>query len=206
MNTRIYDKNLDNYEKFYHSVFARFRHLDDMVIPNDYKETVDYILKESGMPETWAQAAMRYFGICDCSAPETQRVIGNSLHVSATCIRDRVTNAITACNIYLKIMKMGISKYMEMENTRGLLDAVTKFQDRYQELEARRQQLLNEKQQVIKEMDDLVASFAESYDAYPGTALRIARTKYRPGSVLRAVDMLCGKIPKMEKEEDHGQG
>ena len=115
--------NRNGYEKFYQTVFnSKYVSKEDSfnrkTLPDDYKETVLYVINNSGFKKKYIYILMHFFGIGDCNKPEIYKIIGNHFGVTANAVCQMKNRAIGLCRLSptKDILQMGITKYTEEQS------------------------------------------------------------------------------------------
>lgn len=189
---------LDNYQKFYRAIFKDdfWSPFERMILPPDYKETVRYVLEETGLKAKWIDAAERHYGIGKYKAEESLTAIAAVYGVADTTVKYYLYNCLRWCaySSRRKLLQMGLTAYeKENETFHTFPDLVMEFQKKYQALETERQRLLLEKAKLVASMNDLVKAFAAEHNLDEGKAALLAKRKPAKLSFIQMEDLKKGQ-------------
>lgn len=188
---------LDNYQKFYKAIFKDdfWSPFETMKLPPDYKETVCYVLEETGLEAKWIDAAERRYGIGRYKTEESLTAIAAVYGVADTTVKYYLYNCLRWCaySSRRKLLQKGLAAYeKENESFHTFPDQAMEFQKKYQALEAERQRLLLEKAKVVASMKDLVKAFATEHNLDEGKAALLAKRKPTKLSFVQVEDLKRG--------------
>lgn len=182
----------DGYEAFYQSLlgdktFAR------AALPFDYKESVDYVIKNTDLNDNEALVVMRYYGIVDFCQHETLEAIGKDLNVTRGRVNNINAKALYKCRSkeHFDILKLGLSKYnLLQEQTKQAHDKELEhlktehqaLMDKQNNKHDERMQIIASKpsnEVIIEMLPDNVQSILEQ------TPIAVLKLSVRPDNALR---------------------
>lgn len=106
---------LNNYQKFYKAIFKDdfWSPFETMKLPPDYKETICYVLEETGLKTEWIDATERRYGIGRYETEESLTAIAAIYGVTDSTIKYYLYNCLRWCTYSprRKLLQMGLAKY-----------------------------------------------------------------------------------------------
>ena len=184
MRMKMNNEITDPYMRFYCAVFNNGH--DHMQVPDDYKETVLYVLNETGLADTWVDAVKHFFGLDGCK-PESLKEIAEKKQASVSAIvgyLDRVYIKCWHSKYRNELLILGLKEYERQNDGMNELPVkMAEFQKQYQQLKA-------ERLEAAKKMKNLLKAYAEENHISVEHAKRIAAKEVKDRTVTEAKDML----------------
>ncbi len=173
-----------SYEDFYEALNKHLKKKDKQQMPEDYKETVQYVLDQTYLDRKGVDAVKYRFGICelepwcdisDIELPMPYAEIAQLLGSTEGKIKGRIRNVMEKCAKSYRRDILGKGLAACRAGDAGLLrEKFARIEERLQEINEQIRELENEAVMLRKDKSALVHAFAKSHKICESGALNIA--------------------------------
>ena len=191
----------DGYKEFYKEFY---KNTNGGPVPDDYRETVLYILNSTGLDPVQVEAVSRYLGIGKFEVPhleerDTLVSIGAKMNLSGAGVLQKITHLIYRCYTVprRRVLEMGLGEYRETyEPIFGVSGEIRNFQEECGQLDNEYEILLKQAEMKKRQRDKRILEFAKKHEIDENIARRLAGREPMPLSMPEIEEIFRGGIPE----------